>query len=89
MFVVEGFACPTCRCLGNFATTMPALPCQAGIVATVTLDPDVTGLGWAPVVTIEGAEGPEVWPLVDELDDGDRAEEYARMQAHLGAGWAR
>lgn len=75
--------------LGNFGTTMPTLPCQAGIVATVTLDPDVTGLGWAAAVTLEGEDGLEIRPLADELDDSDRAAEMERLEAHLGTGWAR
>ncbi|MDP2312947.1 MAG: CapA family protein [Pseudomonadota bacterium] len=75
--------------LGNFGTTMPTLPCQAGIVATVTLDPDVTGLGWAAAVTMEGEAGLEIVPLADALDDSERADEAERLDAHLGVGWKR
>jgi hypothetical protein len=75
--------------LGNFGTTMPTLPCQAGIVASVSVGPDVTGLGWAAAVTVDTADGLQVVPLADVLDDSDRAEEAARLDAHLGAGWKR
>ncbi|MFN7145774.1 MAG: CapA family protein [Myxococcota bacterium] len=75
--------------LGNFGTTMPTLPCRAGIVATVTVDPDVTGLGWADAVTLEGDAGPEVRPLADTLDEDGHAEEMERLDAHLGVGWKR
>ncbi len=75
--------------LGNFGTTMPTLPAQAGIVATVTVDPDVTGLGWAAAVTLDGESGPEVWPLADVLGDSARADEAERLDAHLGTGWKR
>ncbi len=75
--------------LGNFGTTMPTLPCQAGIVATVTLDPDVTGLGWQAAVTLDEGAGLEIHPLADVLDDADRAAEAARLDEHLGVGWKR
>lgn len=72
--------------LGNFATSMLTVPCQVGIVATVSLDPDVTGLGWEAVATVDG---PSVVPLADALEDEDLAAESARLDAHLGAGWRR
>jgi len=75
--------------LGNFGTTMPTLPCQAGIVASVSVGPDVTGLGWAAAVTVDTADGLQVLPLADVLDDSDRAAEAARLDAHLGVGWKR
>ncbi|MFZ5481758.1 MAG: CapA family protein [Myxococcota bacterium] len=65
--------------LGNFASIMPTAACEVGIVATVSLDPDVTGLGWAAV---QNVEGPAVVPVED-------AEEEARLDAHLGDGWKR
>ena len=72
--------------LGNFATNMLTVPCQVGIVATVSLDPDVTGLGWQAVATVDG---PSVVPLTEALEDEDLAAESARLEAHLGAGWRR
>lgn len=72
--------------LGNFATNMLTVPCQVGIVATVSLDPDVTGLGWQAVATVDG---PSVVPLSEALEDEDLAAESARLEAHLGAGWRR
>lgn len=72
--------------LGNFATDMLTVPCQVGIVATVSLDPDVTGLGWQAVATVAG---PSVVPLSEALEDEDLAAESARLEAHLGAGWRR
>lgn len=75
--------------LGNFGTGMPTIQAQVGMVATVSLDPDVTGLGWEPVATVDGVDGPEVVPLADLLDDPDYAEEDARLDLHLGTGWRR
>lgn len=72
--------------LGNFATDMNTVPCQVGLVATVSLDPDVTGLGWAAVANVDG---PAVVPLDDALEDPDLAEEDARLREHLGEGWRR
>ncbi len=75
--------------LGNFGTAMATVPCQVGLVTSVSLDPAVTGLGWAAAATVEGADGPSVHPLDLLLDDPDLADEAERLQAHLGAGWAR
>ncbi len=75
--------------LGNFGTAMPTEPCQTGLVATVSLDPDVTGLGWAAQATAQGEDGPGILPLDDLLDDPDLAEESDRLEEHLGAGWKR
>lgn len=72
--------------LGNFATNMYTLPCQVGVVARVTLDPDVTGLGWSGVVTVDGAAGPEVQPL-ETQEGAEVLAEAARLGAHLGEGW--
>ena len=55
-------------------------------MATVSLDPDVTGLGWQAVATVDG---PSVVPLTEALEDEDLAAESARLDAHLGAGWRR
>ena len=72
--------------LGNFGTIMRTAPCEVGLVATVTLDPDVTGLGWAAAATVDG---PEIHPLDDLLDDDELAAEAMRLDDHLGAGWKR
>ncbi len=73
--------------LGNFGTIMPTIQAKVGIAADVTLDPDVTGLGWTPVVTVE-QETLSVRPAVDSVDPAVAAE-LERLQAHLGAGWRR
>ena len=75
--------------LGNFATMMPTLPCQVGVVATVELDPDVIGVGWQAVVSVDQPGVARLSPLSDLVEDVDYAEEAARLQAHLGAAWAR
>ena len=75
--------------LGNFGTDMPTVPCQTGLVATVSLNPDVTGLGWAAQATFQGTDGPELLPLAELLEDPDLADEAARLEAHLGTGWKR
>ena len=74
--------------LGNFGTTMQTLPCQTGIVASVTLDPDVTGLGWQAAVSTSGSEGIEVQPTIDSTDD-DLLAENERLDALLGMSWKR
>ncbi len=74
--------------LGNFGTVMPTVQAQVGVVATVSLDGDVTGLGWEPVVALDRG-GPTVEPLADHLDDPDLAAESDRLDAHLGATWRR
>lgn len=72
--------------LGNAATTMGTLPCQVGLLATVSLgEGGVTGLGWDPLVSHDSV--PEVRPLDEE--DADEAAELARLTAHVGAGWRR
>ncbi len=73
--------------LGNFGTIMATVPCQAGLVATVSLDPDVTGIGWSAVATVE--DPPWVRPLVDLLDDPELSAESARLDDHLGSSWRR
>ncbi len=73
--------------LGNFGTIMATVPCQVGLVASVTLDPDVTGLGWTAVATVD--EPPWVRPLDGLLDDPELETESARLDAHLGADWRR
>lgn len=73
--------------LGNFGTTMPTLPCQAGIVGSVRLGEPIE-LGWSGAITLQDGDL-SVWPLDDVLDDGDRRDEAERLEAHLGAGWKR
>jgi poly-gamma-glutamate synthesis protein (capsule biosynthesis protein) len=75
--------------LGNFGTDMPTVPCQVGLVATVSMDPDLTGLGWAAQATVQGEQGPEILALDDMLEDPDLADEAARLEEHLGASWRR
>ena len=76
--------------LGNFVTTQPGVELQTGIVATVSLDPDVTGLGWTPVATSRVDGWRQVHPL-QELVEGsaDHAREVTRLDEHLGTGWKR
>ncbi len=76
--------------LGNFDTVQPTLPLQAGLVATVSLGPDVTGLGWEPVVTTTQQGLLTVLPLADMAAVlPEFAAEEQRLDAHLGAGWKR
>ncbi len=74
--------------LGDFGTTLETLPCQTGIVASVTLDPDVTGLSWQAERSQPGSEGTEVVPTAGS-EDPDTIEENARLDALLGTGWKR
>jgi poly-gamma-glutamate synthesis protein (capsule biosynthesis protein) len=77
--------------LGNFSTTQSTQALQTGIVATVSLDPDtgdVTGLGWAPVTTVD-VEGLRTVLPTDDLDDLARQAEIRRLEDHLGADWRR
>jgi hypothetical protein len=74
--------------LANFSTHQFTLPTQTGIVASVTLSPDVSGLGWAATLMVHDPM-PQVAPLADHLDDPDVAAEAARIDAHLGTGWKR
>jgi len=73
--------------LGNFGTIMATVPCQVGLVADVSLDPDVTGLGWAAVATVD--DPPWLRPLDELLDDPEAAAEQTRLVDHLGVGWRR
>lgn len=73
--------------LGNFGTIMATVPCQVGLMASVTLDPDVTGLGWTAVATVD--DPPWLHPLDELLDDAELAAESARLDAHLGSDWRR
>lgn len=75
--------------LGNFGTVMQTWPCKVGIVATVSLDPDVTGLGWEGAAMGYGDDGIEIQPLDAAVDDPEVADEEARLAAHLGEGWRR
>ncbi len=71
--------------LGNFATNMATIPCQVGVVASVTLgDEGVTGLAWNAIATVDG---PEVVPL-ESLEGEEYLAEAARLEAHV-AGWGR
>ncbi|MBM4367023.1 MAG: CapA family protein [Deltaproteobacteria bacterium] len=71
--------------LGNFATSMATIPCQVGVIATVTLGSEgVTGLAWEPVATVDG---PSVVPLAS-LTGEEYLAEAARLEEHLG-GWGR
>ncbi|MBW2256116.1 MAG: CapA family protein, partial [Deltaproteobacteria bacterium] len=74
--------------LGNFETIMGTVPCQTGLVATVTLEDDVTGLGWTAVANVDTAAH-ELHPLDALLDDPEWAEESSRLDAHLGRSWRR
>lgn len=74
--------------LGDFGTTLETLPCQTGIVASVTLDPDVTGIGWQAESSQPGANGTEVVPTAGS-EDPDIIDENARLDALLGTGWKR
>jgi hypothetical protein len=74
--------------LGDFGTTLETLPCKTGIVASVTLNPDVTGLGWQAETSASGSQGIEVVPTIDSTDP-DVIEENARLDALLGTGWKR
>jgi hypothetical protein len=48
--------------LGNAATTMGTLPCQVGLLATVSLgDAGVTGLGWDPLVRRSSSVSARTW----------------------------
>ncbi len=73
--------------LGNLGTIMATVPCQVGLVATVSLDPDVTGLAWSAAATVD--DPPWVEPLDDHLDDPELAAESSRLDDHLGAEWRR
>ena len=75
--------------LGNFGTAMATLPCQVGMVASVSMDPDVTGMGWSAVATTDDDQGLQILPLEDLLEDPDLAEEAQRLEEHLGTRWKR
>jgi len=72
--------------LGNFGTIMATVPCQVGLVASVTVG-DGIGLGWSAVASVTGEDGPEIRALVDLLDDPELASEASRLDEHLGAHW--
>jgi hypothetical protein len=76
--------------LGNFDTMQPTLPLQSGLIVTVSLDPDVTGLQWDPVVTTIREGLRTVVPLGEmaALTD-EHAAEAARLDAHMGTAWKR
>ncbi len=76
--------------LGNFDTMQPTVQLQTGIVATVSLDPTVTGMAWEAIAT-DDHEGPlTVYPLEQlAADSQEHAEEAERLEGHLGPGWRR
>lgn len=72
--------------LGNAATTMATLPCEVGLLATLSLgEGGVTGLGWDAIVSHDSV--PEVRPMNEA--DADEAAELARLSAHIGEAWRR
>ncbi len=73
--------------LGNFGTIMPTLPCQMGIVATVSVDPDVSGVAWQAVVSVDDPE-PVVVPALDVEEPAVQLE-WQRLSAHIGDRWRR
>lgn len=77
--------------LGNFGTTMPPTACKSGLVVTVSLDQEVTGLGWSGAFSqdIPGQEGQTVVPLSTLTLQPVLAAEEARLEQHLGKGWKR
>ncbi|MBT3219404.1 MAG: CapA family protein [Proteobacteria bacterium] len=75
--------------LGNFGTTMPTLQAQVGLIATLTVNPYVTSMGWEAVASVAEGTGQRLYPLKDLLDDEDYAAEAARLDQHLGTSWKR
>ncbi len=73
--------------VGNFSNDVEdRIEVETGIVAKVSLDQDVTGLAWTPVV-IRWAP-PRVLPALDEAAaDPELAAEIERLNGHLGPGW--
>jgi len=76
--------------LGNFDTMQPTVPVQTGLVATVSLDPDVTGLGWEAISTVRIDGLRTVVPL-DEIaaTSNEHEAERRRLEFHLGTSWRR
>lgn len=76
--------------LGNFGGLMLNIASRIGLVATVSFDEGgVSGLGWEAVAHVNIDGEPNVVPLDDLLDDENYAEQMARLETHLGQGWAR
>jgi len=77
--------------LGNFGTAMATLPCQVGLVASVSVNPQegVTGLGWDAVASVKDGGGQVLVPLETLVDDPDYGIEMDRLQQHLGRSWQR
>ncbi|MBT9557142.1 MAG: penicillin acylase family protein, partial [Myxococcales bacterium] len=72
--------------LGNFTNDIEdRIEVETGIVAKVSLDGDVTGLGWTPIVLRQ--DPVRVEPAEAHLSDPEVAGEIARLEKHLGAGW--
>jgi poly-gamma-glutamate synthesis protein (capsule biosynthesis protein) len=74
--------------LGNFSTFLFQVPIRSGLLATVSLNPDVTGLGWTPTIMFNDPQA-HLEPLADHLDDPELAAESDRLDTHLGTGWKR
>ncbi|HND32226.1 MAG TPA: CapA family protein, partial [Myxococcota bacterium] len=76
--------------LGNFGTTMNTLPCQMGIVGTLSLNGrDVTGIGWSAAVTLREEGLPWTRPAAEVQDNADVSLELERLRTHLGGQWER
>lgn len=72
--------------LGNFTNDVPdRIEVETGVIGKVSLDGDVTGLGWTPVVLRH--DPPRVEPADANVDDPEVAAELKRLDEHLGAGW--
>jgi hypothetical protein len=73
--------------LGDFTNDQPDLiQVLTGIVGKVTLDGDVTGMGWTPVKF--ELTPPHTVPAEDLAgQDADLAAELTRLDHHLGTGW--
>ena len=74
--------------LGNFSTFQDTMPLRSGMVATASLDPDVTGLGWEPTIMLYEPEH-RIEPLADNTSDPAIAAEGERLDNLLGTIWKR
>jgi capsule synthesis protein PGA_cap len=74
--------------LGNFSTFQDTLPLRSGMIATVSLNPDVSGLEWLPTIMLYQPV-PTVEALADHLDIWAINEESERLDDHLGTRWKR
>lgn len=71
--------------LGNFGSVQSAPQVAVGLAVTVSLSPDVTGLGWSALTTVDG---PQIVPS-DEVDDPEIVAEIGRLEDHIGTNWRR